>query len=166
MEDLEPERAGSAAMRAVIDSLGLNQSRLAALMSGLGDARETKSILRSVQRMASSDARVSGEMQVILTLLGRERARARRVAQAIEWKPDGRGGFAAEVQGVRISVFPQRGDRWSVHARHLADGPDGYSPSFPHWRDTLDEAKIRAVLAVDETLDQVEQIRSDQSLAE
>ena len=108
---------------------------------------------------------MSGEMQVILSLLGRDRARARRVAGTIDWKPDDRGGFSAEIQGVRISVSPHRGDRWSVQARHVADGPDGYSPSFPHWRDSLDAAKIRAVLAIDETLDQVEQIRCDAAAA-
>ena len=153
-------------MRAAIEGMNLNQSSFAAVMRGLGDGREFRTILRSIQRMAAADARVSGEMQVILSLLGRERARARRLAEAIDWKPDARGGFAAELQGVRITVSPQRGDRWSVHARHVADGPDGYSPSFPHWRDSLEEAKIRAVLAIDETLDQVEQIRSDAATQE
>jgi hypothetical protein len=161
MSDVGADRVEADAMRAAIAGMSLNQSSFAALMSGLGDGREFRTILRSIQRMASADARVSGEMQVILSLLARDRARARRLAGALDWKPDDRGGFAAEVQGVRISVSPQRGDRWSVHARHVAEGPDGYSPSFPHWRDSLEEAKIRAVLAIDETLDQVEQIRSD-----
>lgn len=159
MDQVDGDRAHADAMRAALEGMNLNQSGFAALMRGLGDGREFRTILRSVQRMATGDARVSGEMQVILSLLGRDRSRARRLAGTVDWKPDDRGGFSAEVQGVRIAVSPQRGDRWSIQARHVAGGPDGYSPSFPHWRDSLEEAKIRAVLAIDETLDQVEQIR-------
>lgn len=166
MEEVGADLAEAATLRAAIEGMDLNQSSFAVLMKGLGDGRELKTILRSIQRMAAADARVSGEMQVILSLLGRDRARAKRLAGSIDWQPDDRGGFAAELQGVRISVSPQRGDRWSVHARHVADGPDGYSPSFPHWRDSLEEAKIRAVLAIDETLDQVEENRCDAATAD
>lgn len=86
-----------------------------------------------------------------------------RIADAIDWKETDRGGYTAEAQGVRLSISSQRGGRWSIHARHIADGPDGYSPSFPHWRNSLEEAKIRAVLAINETLDQVEQIAADRA---
>ena len=166
MNVIGADRAEADALRAAIEGMELNQSSFAALLRGLGDGRELRTILRSIQRMAAADARVSGEMQVILSLLGRDRARARRVAAAIDWTPDGRGGFSAKVQGVRIAVSSQRGGRWSVQARHVADGPEGYSPSFPHWRDSLEEAKIRAVFAIDETLDQVEQIRLDAATVE
>jgi len=148
-------------LRASIDNMQLNQSSFAGLLSELGDTRELKTILRSIQRMANSDAKVSGEMQVILKLLERDRSRARRRAADIEWRPSGQGGYVAEAQGVRLTVSPQRSDRWSIQARHVADGPDGYSPSFPHWRDSLEEAKIRAILAIDETLDQVECLRAE-----
>lgn len=150
------------AMRSSIERLALNQSSFAGLLSELGDKRELNSILRSVQRMTNADARVSGEMQVVLTLLARARSRAKRVSESITWDTRENGGYAAIMYGVQLTLSPQSKGRWSIHARHVAEEPDGYSPSVPHWRNSLEEAKIRAVLAVDETLDQVDDIRNDQ----
>ena len=145
-------------LRAQLEDLGFSQTGFAGLMTALGDNREIKTILRSIQRMASGDARLSGEMQVILTLLKREEARARRLVETTPCTLDENGRQWAEIQGVRISLAPHSKGRWSIHARHVADGPNGFSPEFPHWRDTLDEAKLRAVLAVDETLDKLEAV--------
>lgn len=108
--------------------------------------------------MLSGDVPVSGPMKVIMTLLLRERAAAYRLAQHVSWEKTESGGYRAEVEGVELTVTPQSHRRWSIHAQHVANGPDGYSPSIPHWRSSLDEAKIRAVLAVDETLDQIAEI--------
>ena len=55
--------------RARIFTLGLNQSSLARRMKELGDDRDEKTILRSIQRMVSADARVSGEMRALLGLM-------------------------------------------------------------------------------------------------
>jgi hypothetical protein len=38
-------------------------------MKELGDDREFKNILRSIQRMVAGDARVSGEMRALLGLM-------------------------------------------------------------------------------------------------
>jgi hypothetical protein len=152
---VEPEDA--AQLRDSLDALSLNQTNLAQLMTELGDAREMKTILRSIQRMAGREAKLSGEMQVILTLLKREQSRARRVAEAADWiEQDGR--LTAVIQGVRVTLAPQTRGRWSIHARHIAERPDGYSPEIPHWRNSLADAKLRAVLAVEETLDDLEMI--------
>lgn len=143
-------------LRTGLDQLGFSQSRFAGLLTALGDRREIKTVLRSIQRMATGDARLSGEMQVILTLLKREEARARRVAASTVWTVHDDGRQSTVIQGVRVSVSPQSRGRWSIFARHIADGPDGFSPEFPHWRDNLEDAKLRAVLAVDETLDKLD----------
>ncbi|KPF48873.1 hypothetical protein IP65_20585 [Novosphingobium sp. AAP1] len=161
METCDPTGLEAEALRSTIEGLELNQSSFAGLLSELGDKRELKTILRSIQRMASADARVSGEMQVILTLLQRDKWRARRIAQATQWTERDNGGLTAEIQGVRLTLHPQSRGRWSIHARHMAEGPDGYSPSIPHWRSSLEAAKIRAVLAVDETLDHIERIKAE-----
>lgn len=158
MDTVVSESAEAAKFREVIAGLELNQSRFAGLMSALGDRREMKTILRSIQRMAGEAARVSGEMQVILTLLEREQARAQRLADATEWRARADGGYVAEIQGVRLTLSPQSRGRWQIHAQYVAEGPGGYSPSIPHWRGSLEEAKLRAVLAVDETLDHMERI--------
>lgn len=55
--------------RARIAALGLTQSGLARRMKQLGDDRDEKNILRSIQRMVAGDARVSGEMRALLGLL-------------------------------------------------------------------------------------------------
>jgi hypothetical protein len=160
MEQSSPGELEAGDLRASIESMEMNQSGFADLLNELGDHREFKTVLRSIQRMVSADAKVSGEMHVIITLLRRDRARARRVAECAEWIENPNGGYSTIIQGVRVSVSPQSGGRWSIAARHIADGPDGYSPSFPHWRRTIEEAKIRAVMAVDETLDHLEEINA------
>jgi len=147
-------------LRTELGRLGWSQTGFAGLMTALGDSREIKTVLRSIQRMANGDARLSGEMQVILTLLKREEARARRLVETAQWTVGDDGRQWAEIHGVRVAVAPQSKGRWSIHARHIADGPDGFSPEFPHWRDSLKEAKLRAVLAVDETLDKLEAIEA------
>lgn len=58
--------------RAQIAALGLTQSGLARRMKELGDDRDEKNILRSIQRMVAGDARVSGEMRALLGLMERE----------------------------------------------------------------------------------------------
>lgn len=161
MDTVVTESAEAAKFREAITGLELNQSRFAGLMNALGDRREMKTILRSIQRMAGEEARVSGEMQVILTLLEREQARAQRLVEATEWRERTGGGYVAEIQGVRLSLSPETRGRWRIHAQYVAEGPGGYSPSFPHLRSNLDEAKLRAVLAVDETLDHMERIQAE-----
>jgi hypothetical protein len=60
-------------LRARIAQLGLTQSGMARLMKQLGDDRDEKNILRSIQRMIAGDARVSGEMRALLGLLEQTR---------------------------------------------------------------------------------------------
>jgi hypothetical protein len=55
--------------RAKIAELGFTQIGLARRMKELGDDRTENSILRSIQRMITGDARVSGEMKALVGLL-------------------------------------------------------------------------------------------------
>jgi len=146
-----PEEALEA-FREALAELGLTQRQLAVRMMAIGDRRKFDAILRAIQRMAAGEARVSGEMQVVLALLRRERRAAKRLADTIAWEVADDRVVRAEYRGVRLTLSPQTRGRWQVHARY---GADGYSPPIPHWRDSLAEAKIRAVLAVEETLDQM-----------
>jgi DNA-binding transcriptional regulator YiaG len=57
--------------RAAIARLGLTQSSLARLLSELGDPADPKTILRRVQRWATGDHSVPGEVVALLTLLHR-----------------------------------------------------------------------------------------------
>jgi hypothetical protein len=56
-------------LRARIARLGMTQSGLARRMKQLGDPREEKNILRSIQRQISGNARFSGEMRALIGLL-------------------------------------------------------------------------------------------------
>lgn len=55
--------------RAKLGELQIGQSALARLMLAHGDDRQMTTILRSLSRMASGDARVSGEMRALLGVL-------------------------------------------------------------------------------------------------
>ena len=69
-----PESA--AWFKTMLDELGETQSSLARLMHRKGDDRQPATILRTIQRMATGEARVSGEMRVILTMMSRAKKRA------------------------------------------------------------------------------------------
>jgi hypothetical protein len=56
-------------LRAEIEALGFNQSSFARRLQELGDNRPIKSIIRSVQRMVSGEARVGGETRGVVGLL-------------------------------------------------------------------------------------------------
>ncbi len=53
-------------LRRVLEDLSLSQTALARYMKDLGDDRDEKNILRSIQRMVAGDIRVSGEMRALL----------------------------------------------------------------------------------------------------
>lgn len=60
---------------AALQVLEENQSSFAWLMKKNGDDRQLETILRRIQRMASGEARVSGEMRVLLTFMMRGKRR-------------------------------------------------------------------------------------------
>jgi hypothetical protein len=64
--------------RQALEDLGETQASLARLMKRKGDDRQPDTILRTIKRMATGDARVSGEMRVLLTMMQRARARGER----------------------------------------------------------------------------------------
>ena len=55
--------------RSKLGELKMSQANLARYMLAHGDDRQLTTILRSLSRMASGDARVSGEMRVLLSML-------------------------------------------------------------------------------------------------
>lgn len=62
--------ADSAAwFRAELEALGMTQTGFAKWLKKRGDDRQPGTILRHVQRMANGEARVSGEMRVILAMM-------------------------------------------------------------------------------------------------
>ena len=69
-----PESA--AWFREALEELGETQASMARLMKRKGDDRQPQTIARNIRRMATGEARVSGEMRVILTMMKRAKDRA------------------------------------------------------------------------------------------
>ena len=65
---------GAAWFRERLAALGLSHGALTRLMLELGDDRQKATIARCVSRMASGEARVSGEMRALLGLLDRRKS--------------------------------------------------------------------------------------------
>lgn len=128
-----------------LDALSLSQSGLAVRLRDLGDDRSVETILRSIQRMATAEARVSGEMRVILRLLELNQFRVSRLADSVAWQDHPDGTVTANVDDFSIYIKPESRGRWAIAVRHR----DGYSPPWPRWVASLDEAKSRALLAIE-----------------
>ena len=85
-----PESAGY--FRAALEELGETKSSFARLLNRKGDDRQPDTIMRNLRRMAAGDARVSGEMRVILTMMLRARRRAEQRTNAKKAAADGAVG--------------------------------------------------------------------------
>ena len=68
-----PESA--AEFRAFLAEIGETQSGFARTLKRMGDDRGLATILRHVQRMATGEARISGEMRVIMSVFRNSRSR-------------------------------------------------------------------------------------------
>jgi hypothetical protein len=68
--------------REALAELGETQASMARLMKREDDDRQPETIARHMRRMATGEARVSGEMRVILTMMRRVRGRTVRNAAA------------------------------------------------------------------------------------
>jgi hypothetical protein len=60
---------------AALEELGETKASFARLLKRKGDDRQPDTIIHNLRRMAAGDARVSGEMRVILTMMLRAKRR-------------------------------------------------------------------------------------------
>lgn len=89
-EEQKNDRAGTPIsadeFRAFLLEIGESQSSFARTLKRMGDDRADGTILRHVQRMATGEARISGEMRVIMSIFRNSRrkqaAAARKEATA------------------------------------------------------------------------------------
>jgi hypothetical protein len=147
-----PEQV-TAAFRKALDELGETPSGLASRMKRLGDKRPYESILRGIQRMAAGDTRVSGEMHALLEMMNRERRRAKFESSKLQWNSINSGCVTAKLRDFTITLSAQSRGRWHVNLVHL----NGYSPPWPSWQPSLEEAKIRALICLDDALNDLQQ---------
>ena len=78
--------------RAFLAEIGESQSGFARTLKRMGDDRQKGTILRHVQRMATGEARISGEMRVIMSIFRNSRRK--------------RGGQKAEASVSAGSLEP------------------------------------------------------------
>jgi hypothetical protein len=109
--------------------------------------------------MASGDTRVSGEMQVIVELLMKARRRAEYEAARLKWDEIQQGCFSVKIRDFTVTLSPQTRGRWLVHLMHK----DGYSPPWPNWQTSLEEAKIKAMLCLEDAVDDLRATEMDQA---
>lgn len=144
-----PQTSNQAAVafQKALENICETQSGLALRMKRLGDHRPISTILRSIQRIASGETHVSGEMLVILEMLNRERQRAESEASKLQWNVAG-GCYTAKTHNFTISLSRQSKGRWLVNLVHI----DGYSPPVPNWQPQLNDAKIKSLLCLYDAL--------------
>lgn len=121
--------------------LEIDIDRLADRMRNLGDYRSRPTIIKSLQRMASGETKTTGEMLVLLRLLGRE-FQLKKVAPELEWTQFQDGTWSAKTDDFAISLHPQTRGRWHVNLTHLVTA---YSPPWPAWQNSLEAAKRKGI---------------------
>jgi len=140
--------------------LRLTPAALAFKMEKLGDDRSIKAIMRSIERMLSGETKVSAEMSVILSMLLRQHRRLKDRYGELPWQVTEHGTHQAQVEDWYVYLSPQTRGRWVLSC---AAGPsrDDYSPPFGHWLDSLEEAKFKALVEVEEGMNQLAEIKHE-----
>lgn len=165
-EGHEPPAAQTAeTLRTTLEALLETQYGLAKRLAELGDQRPFNTILRSIQRMAAGETRISGEMQAILGMLIRERERARADAVSLEWSTNEHGVVRTATKGFSIALIPERSG-WRVEVR---DQKTGYCHPWPKFPPNLDDAKIKSLVWLEDafhylrTMDELDRLNTARS---
>jgi hypothetical protein len=109
MDDTKPEPVrgtpeSAAWFRAALEDLGETKASMARLMKRKGDDRQPDTIERHMRRMATGEARVSGEMRVILTMM--RRARNRGMKRTAAENPEAANSSIPANQDREAGVSP------------------------------------------------------------
>ncbi len=150
------------AFRTDLQELQETPVELAKRMQDMGDHRSFQAILRSIQRMAAGDTRVSGEMRVIVKALLRQQRRREKKYAGIEWQRQANGTVSAVVEDFSIDLYPKSKGRWLVHLVHI---PTKYSPAWPAWQDSLEVAKCKALTCLDDAYVQLDDLEQQSKVA-
>ena len=141
---------------AALDELGLSAIDLADYMKkNGGDYRSYASVLRGIQRMISGESRVSGEMFVIVRMLHRQYLRLNERHPDIRWESHPTGTLSAKVDDWTVHLSPQTKGRWIVSCSDA----NGSSPPFGRWQQNLAAAKNKALVCVEEGMNEHAQLR-------
>jgi hypothetical protein len=128
--------------RIQLKALGLSVEALTDQMIRLGDYRKRATILKSLQRMESGEITASGEIFVILRMLAREVYARKQAPINLEWSQFPDGSYGARTHDFIINLYPKSRGRWLVNLVHI---DSGYSPPWPSWQESIENAKQTAV---------------------
>ncbi|AMB86007.1 hypothetical protein AWM79_12135 [Pseudomonas agarici] len=118
---------------------------LADRMASLGDYRPYKTILRGINRALEGQVKVSGELLALTRQMVRFKRRLQRTYGPTVWTQLGDGSHTTKIEDFTITLVPQSKGRWLVNLVHET----GYSPAWPRWQESLDEAKNVAFFTLD-----------------
>jgi hypothetical protein len=129
--------------------IGFTAADLMNWMNKRSDYRDCSATIRSIQRMLSGETRVSGEMAVLVTMLLRQHRRLKLRYPNIAWEKSEHGVYSTRVDSWYVYIYPQTRGRWLLSC---SSGPrrEDFSPTWGRWLDSLDEAKNKALMTVEE----------------
>lgn len=118
-------------------------------MDDRGDYRDGSATIRSIRRMLSGETRVSGEMLVLVNMLLRQHRRLKLKYPNLAWEKNEYGDYSTRVDSWYVYISPKTRGRWLLSC---SSGPlrEDYSPEWGRWLDSLDEAKNKALMTVEE----------------
>jgi hypothetical protein len=132
-------------LRSALAALEWTPVSLMDRMISLGDYRSPKTILRGINRALDGEVKVSGELLALVRQMVRFKRRLRRTYGDTVWTELGDGSHTTRVEDFTITLVPKSKGRWLVNLVHSS----GYSPAWPRWQDSLNEAKHIAFLTLD-----------------
>ncbi|MFW7270284.1 hypothetical protein ACMAUO_20405 [Gluconacetobacter sp. Hr-1-5] len=133
---------------------------LAAKMEKFGDDRTPQAINRSIQRMLSGETNVSPEMTVIVSMLLRQQQRLKERHPDLKWEETPHGAYHTNVENWHVYLSPQTRGRWILSCAAGQNRSD-YSPPFGRWLDTLDEAKHKALVEIEEGMNDLAELNHE-----
>lgn len=152
-------------LRHALDELGWSPAALMDRMISLGDYRSPKTILRGINRALAGEIKPSGELRALVRQAVFFQRRLLRTYDHLEWTQLGDGSHTTRIEDFTITLVPQSKGRWLVNLVHTS----GFSPSWPRWQNSLEDAKRMAFITLDNGINwlleyEEEQAREAQSL--
>ncbi|WP_312356771.1 hypothetical protein [Agrobacterium sp.] len=150
----------STELKKAMDDLNWTPVELADRMISLGDYRPHRTILRGIHRALANEIKVPGELLALVKLEGHYMRRLKRTHDALDWTQLPDGSWTTKADGFIITLLPKSKGRWKVHMTHV---DSGYSPSWPRWQDSLDQAKEMAWMTLDNAINWLAEIEQDRA---
>ncbi|MCM2568748.1 hypothetical protein [Janthinobacterium kumbetense] len=158
--DTSPQNSeGAVLFRSLLEQIGETETSLAKLMVDMGDDRQDSTILRGLQRISNGQARISGEMKVLMNLVRALRRRVNSVSMQSDWQEEEGSIVGVTADGFKIRISEKAKGRWMASIVHL---PSGYCPPFPKWQYSILGAKEAAMRRIDEARSDSEWERADE----